>query len=82
MNQLFLEKIKHFEDTGIYCIYTTNFSEEHEKECIEKLLNKRKEIYKEELENYTKRCMKIIEGKEEIHINRNKDLRYFVSEDN
>ena len=84
ISRLFLENIKHFKpfnDTEIYCIYTTDFSKEHEKECIEKLLNKRKEIYKEELENYTKRCMKIIEGKEEFYIKREKDARYFVSEE-
>lgn len=80
VSQLFLENIKHIKP-GIYCIYTTDFSEEHEKECIEKLLNKRKEIYKEELENYTKRCMKIIEGKEEFYITREKDARYFVKEE-
>ena len=43
-------------------------SEKHEKECIEKLFNARKEYFKQVLENITKNYLKIIDEKQELDI--------------
>lgn len=77
--QLSLEEIRI--DKARYSIFTTDFSEKHEKECIEKLLNERKECFKKDLEILIKRYNKIINGEEKFNITREKDSRYLVREE-
>ena len=79
VSQLALEEIKINE--ARYSIFTTDFSEKHEKECIEKLLNERKEYFKNDLEILTKRYKKIINGEEKFNITREKDSRCLVREE-
>ena len=79
VSQLSLEEIKINE--ARYSIFTTDFSEKHEKECIEKLLNARKEYFKIDLEILIKRYNKIINGEEKFKITRDKNSRCLVKEE-
>ena len=77
---LHLDKIYEFkENIGIF---TTNFNEKYEKECIEKLIQKRKEVLKKRLEDYIKETedkLKKLDTKES-EIFRDKNCRQIISD--
>ena len=77
LNLLFLYKITTYDEGEYFGIYTTNFSEEYENECIEKILKKLKEDHLESLESYKKdieRNVKIIDDKK-YKIDRDEECR-------
>lgn len=70
VNRLFLDKIKSLED--YYAIHTTNFDKEYEKECILKLLEYKKEVLNESLEDWKKIIQRHLNEIE----NKNVDIKY------
>lgn len=80
VNRLFLDKIKSLED--YYAIHTINFDKEYEKECIEKLLNYKKEVLNEAFEewkNTIKKHLTEIENKD-FNIEVNEDFNKMIDE--
>ena len=57
-----------------YCIYTTNFSKEYEKECIEKLLNYRKAEFESHLKLVEKNIKNIDDKNYYLDINENANM--------
>lgn len=86
ISKLNLEEIYEYNYASLG-IFTTNFSKEHEEECIDKLIKRNKEIFKDYLEASIKNAKEKLEKLknteykiDEIKIERKKDCHQVISD--
>jgi hypothetical protein len=69
LRQFNLDHVRKLED-GDYCIYTTNFTESYETDCIKRLIEAKKEKYDKILNNITKQLESLTNLEKNPVINR------------
>lgn len=74
-----LDHVRKLED-GDYCIYTTNFTESYETDCIQRLIEAKREKYDKILNNIAKQLESLTDLEKNPIINRNTNCSHAVED--